>query len=544
MTMITAFFLQLIRRYGEIMGDVLLIVPSVPIDNYEELENVRGQILNQGYLGVGYIASSLERNGIACDIIDMKSQWIHFDDMIRRIHEQDYQLIGFSVVGQLLFKSTITIIERFRQHKIDTHITLGGHFPSFAAVDILERYTSINSVIKGEGEGACIQLYKAIRKEISYNDVSALTYRDENNSIIVNPVTLSEAELDELPFPKRVNLNDIATSGNRVSVIASRGCAYQCSFCTVEHFYKHKIRRMRSPLNVVQEIECLYHSQGIVKFSFSDDIFMDRSKKSRQWIEDFTEQVKKRNLKIDFLISLKASDVEEDLLIRLKEVGLTQVFLGLEFANEFTFSRYKTGTTLKENEQAIQLIRKLGLELAVGFIFFEPYMTWDELKNNFYWLKTKELFYSDHFFNELRPYTGTPIREQLIEDGLIEILDEMDCGQIYFRDKKVTEFYNILIQFKLIYLEVNSLILGVMFKEKSNRAYTSNEMGNNVVDNKAHLSYLYRSEAELWLKTVEKLIGIFEEDTDIDPKVKILFETVMCEVEKLKAKVAEVNSRL
>ncbi len=519
------------------MVDVLFIHPWVA----SGVENIRGQLLRQGFLGTGYLASSLEGNGISCKIINMQSTDVTISEIIDFIKCNKVKIIGFSISAQLLFDDTVTIVREMREAGITSHITLGGHFPTFMAEKILSKYSDIDSILTGEGEYAFVELYSAIEKYTSLENVSGLVYRTEAQKIKKNSGNNCIKDIDELSFPKREDIKEIQESGNRVSIIASRGCYNNCAFCSIASFYGNGLRRVRSPQNVVKEMEYLYTEYGVSKLRFADDIFYDSSLNSKKWVDEFVELLKQSEIKFDFMIWIRANDANEETLLKLKSVGLTQVFIGIEFATDEALKRYHKMVTVEENERAIMCVEKVKIDLVIGFIFFEPYMSWEGLKESYRWLKNTERYYSDHFFSILRPYIGTPIRKRLEEDKLLRINTEFDYGEFVFDNATVGEFYNDFMKYHDTYLKVDTEILQLMLKEKQYRGYVKDETERKKMTKT--IKKVFKEEAELWCDAFGKMIVVYE-DVNKQNKIDKLVKETETKAKQLLDKIQSLDSCL
>ena len=120
------------------------------------------------------------------------------------------------------------------------------------------------------------------------------------------------------------------------SVLGSRGCPWDCSFCSIRPFYEAqggKLRRLRSPAAVVEEMRQLHFEQGAEMFLFQDDDFHgDRPARAPVGGGHRQTESSQRALKgrIAFKISCRSDEVHHDTMARLAEAGLTHVYMGVE----------------------------------------------------------------------------------------------------------------------------------------------------------------------------------------------------------------------
>jgi radical SAM superfamily enzyme YgiQ (UPF0313 family) len=128
-----------------------------------------------------------------------------------------------------------------------------------------------------------------------------------------------------------------------------------------------------------------------------------------------------RGLKINFSIQCRADDVEEDLFSYLKEAGLRRVFIGIESGVQEVLDRLKKGVTIAENLEALGILKRLGLNMAIGFIMFDPDTKLEDIMDNIAFLKEAGVFRSKQatvdLLNHLQIFAGTPIEETLLKQG-------------------------------------------------------------------------------------------------------------------------------
>jgi Fe-S oxidoreductase len=190
----------------------------------------------------------------------------------------------------------------------------------------------------------------------------------------------------------------------------------------VQEFYKGSPgtkRRSRSPLNVVQEIEGLY-GQGIRYFSFKDDDLGTKNSPQKKWIEDFCQEIRNKGLadKILWRISTRVDEVDADLFSKLKEVGLGFLYLGIESGSDQDLKIYNKGYKTEDIRKALDILKKLKINFEYGFMIFNPYSTFDTIKQDLNFLG--ELCGEGDVeirLTKMFPYVGTSIAKKLKDEG-------------------------------------------------------------------------------------------------------------------------------
>jgi radical SAM superfamily enzyme YgiQ (UPF0313 family) len=332
------------------------------------------------------------------------------------------EIVGFSLIFQRFLSDFAGLIGFLREHGITCHFTMGGHFPSIDSRFVMEYIPGLDSIVRCEGEQTVLELINHLRSAIPLDDVSGLTFRS-GSSITVNPPRRLIEDLDSLPFPER-DKSAYRILGTGVStLLSSRGCFYNCSFCSIRQFYKEgagNARRARSPSNVVDEIESLYRDLGSRIFIFEDDDFYTRNRIQRQWINEFLIELKNRKLdkKICWRISCRVDDIEEEILRKMTEAGLLCVYLGIEAGNNAGLRVYNKQYDTETLINSLAILEKLHLYYEFGFMIFNPYCSLETIREDIEFLRRLgQTGLAVVHFTKMVPYKGTPVESKLLAAG-------------------------------------------------------------------------------------------------------------------------------
>ena len=422
----------------EIGKKVLLISPRL---NYEIAKRVPMQL--QENLGVGYLASFLESKGVDVDILDLNCSNINLEQLISLAGNPNYRLIGVSVHSSDDLEDTITFAKDARKVGIKTHITLGGHYVSRKDIEILSPQSPIDSIVRGEGEFTLHELYSKVGELSPLNNIEGLSFKT-NGQIIQNKNRHVITDLDNLPFPKRYNLSEILKSKKKsVHLLTSRGCPGGCSFCIAP---LNKGWRTRSPKNILEEINSLY-SQGIRTFTFEDDNYLGKSILGKERAIQIADKLVDSNLGIKYQISLRADNLDDDLLKKFFDSGVYKMRVGIESFNQRQLDLYNKRTNSKYLEDVMQKIINSGIEPHFSFITFDPYVSLDELEKG---SKIMRKFANNIHFRyvtaPLIPLEGSVIWKNLMKDNLIK--QEGDKCSFRFVNPDSEAVWNMVKQFK------------------------------------------------------------------------------------------------
>ena len=394
------------RQPSSLDCDVLLL-------GFEEWEN----------LGLRSIAAYLLQHGIR-----VKVQTLHAskEEILATISRENPDIVGFSLIFQRMLFDFAALITLLRQAGIRAHFTMGGHFPSIEPQATLEAIPELNSVVRGEGEHTLLELYRRLHQPESWAEIRGLAFRRsraQGEDILINPPRPKIKELDSLPFPIRGGQLPSVRGLGLCSILASRGCHYDCSFCSIHQFYGESPgprRRARSPANVGQEMAELYHERDMHIFVFEDDDLFMRGRVQRQWIDSLVQELKHRGIADQILwrVSCRVDDVDPEPISRMMEAGLMSVYIGIESGNEQGLEIYNKHYTVDDIHQAIAKLRGVGIPFEFGFMILNPYTTFATLKEDIAFLK--EIGRSGRAvveFTKMAPYAGTPIARRLEQEG-------------------------------------------------------------------------------------------------------------------------------
>lgn len=383
---------------------------DILLTGYEEGEN----------LGLRSIKSYLKQYGIAVHIEPFSTG--KKEKILEVCLNRTPGIIGFSLIFQRFLPDFAELITFLRKNGVNGHFTMGGHYPSVESRQVLEYIPGLDSVVRCEGEHTVMDLFNRLKTGSTLASIPGITYRDGTEIIVNEPRTLIE-NLDLLPFPEREG-SAFKVLGLGVStILCSRGCIYDCSFCSIRRFYREANgprRRARSPSNVADEIQLLYNTIGSRIFIFEDDDFYARNKIQNRWADEFLGELSRRDIdgRIAFRMSCRIDDIDEEMLSRMMRAGLLCVYIGIEAGNNSSLRVYNKKYTVDQIRKSLSVLEKLRLYYEYGFMLLNPYCTLETIREDIQFLK--EISASGlamAHFTKMVPYAGTPVEVRLKEEG-------------------------------------------------------------------------------------------------------------------------------
>lgn len=397
--------------------------------------------LHQGNLGLGYLSAVLRRKGYSVVVADIESDKEELAALARSI---DPMIIGLSLIFQYYILNYAEIVAALRRVGLDAHITMGGHFASLSWEETLRLVPGLDSVVRFEGEETLLELADRIGAGQEWRDLEGIACLRDGVAVS-NPLHHLLPDLDALPYPER-NYEPQVIIGHRMfPLLASRGCARTCSFCSIHTFYRTapgKVVRLRRPDLVADEMLYLHRERGATLFLFQDDDFPIFGPVWRRWAYRFVDELHARGLpgKILWKMNCRADAVEPELLAAMRDAGLYLVYMGLESGSEDGLATLNKKVTVEQNLRAVAMLKSLGLAYEFGFMLLDPSSTFESVEEN---LRFLEAITADGtnaaVFCRMLPYDGTPIKDQLAREGRLR---GDVCDPDYdFLDPRLDGFY-------------------------------------------------------------------------------------------------------
>lgn len=395
----------------------------------------------QGNLGLGYLAAVLRQYGYRVVVVDIDEDP---EEILRLAQQEKPLLIGFSLIFQFFIDRYAALLSLMRLHGINCHFTIGGHFPSLSSEQTLQMVPDVDSVVRFEGEFTLLELADALSTDNNWHEIHGIAYRRDQEVIVTPPRALVE-DLDQLPYPERNYEPSTVLGKNMMPILASRGCARTCSFCSIHTFYRAapgKIVRTRKPAEVVREMRMLHEERGVTVFLFQDDDFPLFGTVWRRWANEFVDELNRSGLpeKVIWKMNCRADAVDRELFIKMRDAGLYLVYMGLESGSEQGLETLHKQITVEQNIRAVNMLKSIDLMWEYGFMLLDPSSTFESVRENLQFLRT---ILADGSlpvtFCRMLPYDGTPIKDELVRTGRLR---GDVCNPDYdFLDPRLSEFY-------------------------------------------------------------------------------------------------------
>jgi radical SAM superfamily enzyme YgiQ (UPF0313 family) len=317
------------------------------------------------YLGIGYLSSYLKKEG-------HQTRLIH---LIRPVTEEEFSaLLGSTDPDLVAFSSTTHLFPHVRKwvswskKSFPEVLTIcGGAHPTIDPDDALFS-SELDIICLGEGEEALAELCSTLEEGRDFRRIPSLWIK-EKGEVIRNPVRPLIEDLDQLPFPDREIFdpaNFCEQQHERGALMASRGCPYNCSYCS-NHVQKkvypnpEKYVRFRSVDNVMREVHQIIEQdreKRLRYIRFDDDILT----LNKEWLRELVTRYA-REVNLPFICNSRANLMDEEMAILLSEAGCSVVCMGIESGNHEIRRRVLNRPMSEEKIlEAFRLCRKYGIK--------------------------------------------------------------------------------------------------------------------------------------------------------------------------------------
>lgn len=372
-------------------------------------------------LGILYCATVLANEGFEVSLLDQAAKGFTTKQAVDWVKRENPNILGLSVLGTSS-KEAGKIAELVKRENPNICVVLGNYHPTFNAERILEKYPSVDVIVRGEGERTSLELIRCLQKGKSLKNVAGITYRGEDSKIVATPERPLIKDVDSLPFPNRLLIDceyasrifGIKTATKKfTSLLSSRGCPFQCTFCACRNFARG-LWRPRSVENISEELEYLY-SEGYREFLFVDDNFTANPRR----VERFCRILRKKGPRIEWFCDSRVDTCGFDTFREMARAGCRTLYFGMESANQRILDYYKKRITPEQSKIAARNARKAGMDIIVGsFIVGAPDETRREIQNTLQFAQKIDIDVPS--FNILCAPTGSPLWSEMVAKGFID----------------------------------------------------------------------------------------------------------------------------
>ncbi len=255
----------------------------------------------------------------------------------------------------------------------------GGVYPTYHAADILQEESSVDIIVRGEGEATILDLVNVLEEGRELEVVDGITYRRGLNFAATRdraPIRDFEDYRTGWELIEDWDRYRCFGLGRAAIVQFSRGCPHQCSYCGQRDFWTQW--RHRDPVKLADEIEWLYRTHNVQFLTLADE---NPTTLRSEW-QRFLEEMARRKLPVYFLATIRATDIvrDADILPLYREAGILYILLGIETTSPEVIRKIRKGSSVQEDFRGIHLLRKHRIYSIMGHIVGFEEETWKDFR--------------------------------------------------------------------------------------------------------------------------------------------------------------------
>ncbi len=394
-------------------------------------------------VGLAALAAFLEQNDIAVDILDCNARELGWDALADEIRKRNPRSVGVSSSMTCFVPEAFRCLEIAKQINPNIFAVGGGTQFTLAPDESFRRCKHLDCIVRGDGEYTALELLHELRSaQPRLQRIRGLSFK-QNGEVVHNEYRPAIEDLDGLPLPAwhMLPMDTYALPvippgwGNYAIVVTSRGCPFQCNFCSPRT--AHWPYRAMSADRVLAMLDRLYNDHGTRVFWFSDLSFNVNTQRTEQILDGIIERgwadvhIALDGTRTDLIIR------DQHLLPKMKRAGVFLVCLGVESPFERDLREYQKGTTKQKAAQAVALVKRNGIHTWCFFMIGNVQHTEQDILATLEY--AKQLDPTIAIFTTVTPVPGTAFYDELFEQGMIEEFDwsKYDFGHPIIRTKHI-----------------------------------------------------------------------------------------------------------
>ena len=412
-------------------------------------------------IGLAYIAAALLEADFDVFVIDSIGEAINtyypyeenslyrglsLYEIIEKCPQSD--VFGLSVMFSQDWPITNQLIKLIRNKFPYSTILIGGEHATAEPKGALADCPELDFVVTGEGDYALPELLHCLSSPEKIREVGNVCFRDTDGSIVLNDKRPRAKNIDTIPwpawdlFPLESYLSEGhgwgVNRGRSMPIVASRGCPYQCTFCSNPNMWTTRWT-VRSVEDVINEIQFYIQKYRAVNFDFQDLTAIVK----KDWIKAFCLELIERKIKITWQLptGTRTEAIDKEVAILLFQSGCKNITYAPESGSVEVLKRIKKKINLKDVYRSARGCIEAGLDVKFNFIFGFPEDTyWHLIESTIFMIKLAYVGVSDISIAPFSPYPGSELFLQLQRHGKIPLtLDEAFYKKIPFSDMASTE---------------------------------------------------------------------------------------------------------
>lgn len=404
-------------------------------------------------LGLAYVAAMLESAGHHVAVVDAVGSALTTYTPFGPVHlrgltlpqvvdgiPRDVDAIGVGGMFSCQWVVTRELLTQIKLRFPRTPLILGGEHGT-GLTELSMAQAPVDFVVLGEGEETMAALAACLESGAPAGSVAGIAYRS-HGEITINPRRSRILHIDEIPVPAW-HLFDVdaymahnqphgASRGRFMPMLATRGCPYECTFCTSPNMWTQRWIA-RDAVRVVDEMESYIARYRACDFQFEDLTAIVR----KDWVQSFCREILGRGLKISWQLpsGTRSEAIDRDTCQLMKAAGCHEFAYAPESGSPRTLKAIKKRVSLDKLYESARAAMDSGINVGCFFILGFPHETWADVFQTYKAIARCALYgFSTVNVNAFSPQPNTELYRELVAAGTIELNDEYFWNLFTFQD--------------------------------------------------------------------------------------------------------------
>lgn len=347
---------------------VVLVVPNSTMLRSMS-PNARHMAMLMPPLGVVSLATYLNQNGHEAVVIDAVRDNLSPAQCVQKIADCTPNLIGFSALTHNFFHVYETA-NCVRQTCPGVPVVFGNIHAEVSRQKILSQKWA-DFVVVGEGEKPLCTLADRLEQGTPTTDIPGVAFSTPDGWVDASPGEMIE-DLDTISFPDwnlidiQWYLNKFLPIANQASlpVVASRGCAYNCKFCSQDK----QLRRVRHRSNrsIIKEMKWAKANLGVSLFAILDATFPWSIEQGHKFCDAILQDGLEKE--IGWMCETRVDLVTPELLQKMAQAGCRQILYGFESGDPVILKNMNKGQKVEQSIAAARATHKAKIPFHGFFL--------------------------------------------------------------------------------------------------------------------------------------------------------------------------------
>ena len=324
-----------------------------------------------------------------------------------------------------------SIIKTIKKVYPNVFLVCGGEHITACPEFCMKECPEIDVCVVGEGEETSIDLLKTIEQKRSLSEVNGIVFRSETG-VIRNPKRARINKLENISWPawdlfplENYLSNGFGygvNTGRTMPMLISRGCPYQCTFCSSPQMWTTKWQA-RNADEVIEEMQFYIDKYKVQNFDFYDLTTIVK----KNWIIDFCQKAIKKNWNITWQMpaGTRSEALDDETLGLMVLSGQQMISYAPESGSAVTLQKIKKKIKVDRMKKSIKSALSKGMNVKLNLMMGFPDETHKDMFQTLIFLKDVAIMgVDDAYIGAFAPYPGSELFDQLYENGQIEKLDD------------------------------------------------------------------------------------------------------------------------